>query len=216
MIGQYIIDEFITPSIASLPWIGKYGGVVQKLVKDSVNTNDQRVKVTYPVSCNVLGRDCANIGAYEDLVPNDKYRTVVYWEEISPMSQNGVSNTKRFGYKKAQGTYRLVCWFNLLKLGENGCIAPIAAYKQIERLTNMDIRLNSGEFTGSHLTIVPVRDVPRDADVVFGKYSYPKNSKYYLKPFDFFAIDYNFTLDYCMNSGIDYIPNNSIDCENGD
>lgn len=215
MIGQYIIDNHISPNISNLPWVGRYGSVIQKMVKDSVDENDQRTKVTYPVSCNVTGRDCANTKPYEDLVPNDRYSSVVYWEEISPMTESGRSSVDRFGYKKIQGVYRLVAWFNLLKLGLDTCIAPIEAYREIERHTNLDIKITGGVFPNALLKVVPYRDVPRDASIVFGKYSYPKNSKYYLKPFDFFAIDYRFTLDYCMNSDNQFIPNNSIDCQNG-
>ena len=207
---RYLIDNLISPDIQLLDFVDRYAGIVK-----TINMEFNGDKKRFPVACNVTEKDCNNTSSLQNLVPDDSKMSVIYWEELDPMKIVGYTPTKTFNNRKLQGTARIVVWLNLAKMGQTSCTSPIEVQLELEKAITKNVKITSGVFENSKLTILPARSVPNDINVVFGKYDYKKTKNYYLYPFDFFAIDVVFTLEQCLTKGASFVLNPSIDCVNG-
>jgi hypothetical protein len=122
------------------------------------------------VACDVSAADCENTGLYQDLVPNDSKYSVVYWEMISPMTNQGFTKTNDFYQKKFRGTARLVVWLNLAKLGIESCTASLELIPILEKEITTKGKISGGVFDGNHIWIQPRNMVKQDINIVFGGY----------------------------------------------
>src|SRR5690554_4531939 len=100
-------------TIKALPFVQRYGGLVYRVELRDREGNAEY----YPVSCSVTAQDCFETGKYKALAPDDKYTSVLFWDQITPVS---------IAYKspkvyRATATVRLVGWFNLNRLGITSC-----------------------------------------------------------------------------------------------
>lgn len=213
---KYLIDNFISPRITPLSFVDRYAGIVQTINIAVDNQTDKGEIKRYPVACDVTARDCVNTGIYQELTPDDSKKSVIYWEEIQPMSNSGFTATKTFHEKRFKGTARLVVWMNLAKLGIANCNDAFFAIPPLEAALTLSGKISGGEYDGFLLRVEPQRMVKHDIQSVFGNYDYPKLKNYYLYPFDFFAIDVSFTLDQCLSKGGTFPVNAPLDCENAD
>ena len=212
---KYLIDTLIQPNILGLDWVDLYGGMVQTINMQIDSTAEREGPIKrYPVSCDVNKKDCNNIGVLQNLVPNDSRKSIVYWEEVQPMVDRGTTKKGQFFYRNFQGTARIVVWLNLLKLGQTSCRAPIDAVLQVENLISFKGKIQGGVFDESMVRIHPKGMVKHDIQTIFGKYDYNKLKNFYLTPYDYFAIDVNFSLDQCLKKDSALIVNPSIDCLN--
>jgi len=204
---KYIIDQ-MSPRISALDWVGRYGGLVQSATHGQTGSEE-----TYPVACGVVSKNCNNQDPLHDLIPNDKVTSVVYWEEITPMSVKRTKSAYPNQHSiKAQGSARLVAWINLRMLGVEGCSTPLEIILGLE-----DALYAKGmiSLTGTHLgkfSSSPTRDGSRDATQLFGKYSYPKSSRYYLTPYDFFSIEVKFEMEYDPRCAPRFVLQTPINC----
>jgi len=216
---KYLIDTLLSTNIKALDFVERYGGMVSTIhtKQDDFEANGKGTIKRYPVACDVNDVDCNNLSIYQDLVPNDTKTSVVYWEELSPMTNVGETATKSFYQKRFRGTARLIVWANLAKLGSSSCNGDLMAMQlELERVISRKGQIQSGLYANSFIKIQPVKDVQQDINTVFGKYDYPKERNYYLYPFGYFAIDVEFQLDYCIAAGAVVPVNPSIDCYNND
>ncbi len=211
---KYLIDTFLSPSISALPWVGRYGGLVNTIYREQKGPNGKLVTKKYPVACDVTNKDCTSLSIDHDLVPNDQYNSVVYWEEVTPMTNQGQTKTGRFNEKKFKGVARLVCWINMAKLGIDPCTSLVDAVAELENLVSRHVKMLTGTYSGRILKIEPKGMVKHDINTIFGKYDYNEKKNYYLYPFDYFAIDFVFTLDQCLKSDTQLIPGTPEDCPN--
>jgi len=210
---RYLIDNLISSDILALPFVDKYAGIVRTVtlgVGDGVTSTDKK----FPISCDVTPADCNNPASFQDLVPDDSKKSVIYWEELQPMQVVGYTPTKDYFNRKMQGTARLVVWLNLAKLGQTNCNTPIQILLELERVITKQLKITGGEFDGNLTWIMPSKIVPSDINTIFGKYTYPTKKNYYLYPFDFFAIDVTFTIYQCLSKGATVVINPSVDCFN--
>jgi len=216
---KYLIDTLLSTNIQALDFVERYGGMVSTIhtKQDDFEANGKGTIKRYPVACDVNDIDCNNLSKYQDLVPNDEKLSVVYWEELSPMTNVGETATKSFYQKRFRGTGRLIVWANLAKLGSSSCNGDLMAMQlELERVISVKGKITGGLFNQSLIRIQPVKDVAQDINTVFGKYDYPKELNYYLYPFGFFALDVEFELDYCIANGASVPVNPPIDCYNSD
>ena len=211
---RYIIDKVISPKIKALSWVDRYSGIVRTINIAMGNDTDKGIVKRYPISCDVQGVDCNNIGVYQNLVPDDSKKCVLYWEMISPMSNAGMTKQKNFYVKKFKGTARLVVWLNLGKLGMNNCTDSFKLVPILEKEITTKAKLVGGDLDGSMIWIEPQRMVKQDINTVFGGYDYDKLKNYYLYPYDFFAIDVSFVLDQCLSKGGSFTEGTPFDCVN--
>lgn len=214
MIIKYLIDNLLTPEITALDFADKYASIVRTL-NIAVEDQSERGKIKrYPVACDVLNGDCSNVGVYNDLVPDDTKKSVLYWEMLQPMSNAGQTKINDFYTKRFKGSARLVVWLNLTKLGLTDCDGAILTIPILNKILTKKLKLLSGPFSGSHVWIEPKNYVKQDISAIFGGYDYPKLKNYYLYPFDFYAIDVNFTIEQCLIKGGTFPSLPAIDCEN--
>ena len=104
------IANIIKGYIEYLSFVDKIAG----LVSTQYMTIDG-VQKSYPVACCVTADDCKE-GAYNDLAPDSRYKTVIYFED------GGVSFVSEAGnFRHYRSRLRLVCWINVAKLNEDGC-----------------------------------------------------------------------------------------------
>lgn len=214
---RYLIDTFLSPQIGALDWVGRYGGVVKTMYKEFEDQNDKFKTKRFPVASDVLAKDCDNLSVLQDLVPNDNYKSVVYWEELSPLTNVGYTQSKKFTEKKFKGTARLIVWLNLAKLGITNSKDGFLVIPSLEKILTVKGKIQGGVLEGAHLWIEPKQIVNQDINTVFGKYDYPKTINYYLgSEFDFCAIDVEFTLEQCLSNDtvLPILP--SVDCANGE
>ena len=211
---RYLIDTILSPEITALSFADKYAGIVKTINIAVDNQTDTGIVKRYPVACNVVNGDCANIGLYNELVPDDTKKSVIYWEMIQPMYNAGYTKTNDFYNKRFKGVARLVVWLNLAKLGIDECNGAIYAIPILEKILTKRGKIQSGVYENSILRIEPKALVKQDINTIFGGYDYPKIKNYYLYPFDFFAIDVNFTLEQCLSKGGTFPTGAALDCVN--
>jgi len=207
---RYIIDEILTPRITALDWVDRYGGIVKTVNLEITGKNGLEVR-RYPVACDVTERDCSNDAIQQDLVPNDNYKSVVYWEEVTPMANSGFTGTKDFYTKKFKGVARIVVWLNLAKLGIDNCKDGFLTIPSLEEALTIKGKNLPTPYDGFQFWVQPLKMVKQDINTVFGKYDYNKLKNFYLYPYDFYAIDVAFEMNQCLAKGGVYIPNAPID-----
>ena len=208
---KYLIDTILTPKLTALSFVDRYASIVGTI---NFGQTDSGIVKRYPVACDVSAADCENTGLYQDLVPNDSKYSVVYWEMISPMTNQGFTKTNDFYQKKFKGTARLVVWLNLAKLGIESCTASLELIPILEKEITTKGKISGGVFDGNHIWIQPRNMVKQDINIVFGGYDYDKLKNYYLYPFDFFAIDVEFTMEQCLSKGGTFTLGTALDCPN--
>ncbi len=211
---RYLIDTILSPQITALDFADKYAGIVRTINIAVDNQSETGIIKRYPVACNVVNGDCANVGLYNELVPDDTKKSVIYWELVQPMTNAGFTKTNDFYNKRFKGVARLVVWLNLAKLGLNECNGAIYTVPILEKILTTRGKIQSGIYENSLLWIEPKSLVKQDINTIFGGYDYPKIKNYYLYPFDFYAIDVNFTLEQCLSKGGIFPTGAALDCEN--
>ena len=211
---KYLIDTILSPKIQTLDFVDRYAGIVRTINIAEGNGTETGIVKRYPLACNVTGVDCANVGIYQNLVPDDTKKSVIYWEMVSPMTNGGMTKTRDFYRKKFKGTARLVVWLNLAKLGIDNCTDSILVLPILEKEITTKGKITGGIYDGDLLWIEPLRMVNQDINTIFGKYDYNKLKNYYLYPFDFFAIDVQFTLEQCLSKGGTWPCLLPLDCPN--
>ena len=211
---KYLIDTILSPKIQTFDFVDRYAGIVRTINIAEGNGTETGIVKRYPLACNVTGVDCANVGVYQNLVPDDTKKSVIYWEMISPMTNGGMTKTRDFYRKKFKGTARLVVWLNLAKLGIDNCTDSILVLPILEKEITTKGKITGGIYDGDLLWIEPLRMVNQDINTIFGKYDYNKLKNYYLYPFDFFAIDVQFTLEQCLSKGGTFPILPAADCQN--
>lgn len=212
---QHLIDQILSTELKAEPYIDRYGGVVQTMNFEVSDDQDNSTIKRYPVACDVTGKDC-DLAAllYHDLVPNDSRNSVVYWEVITPMVDIGPTGTKIFGERRFRGVARLVVWMNVAKLGGTDCKDAFFAIPPLEKILTKNLKITGGAYQGMIIRIRPKKMVAHDINSVFGKYTYPKLINYYRYPYDFFAIDVEFTLEQCLLKGGTFPIGAPLDCPN--
>lgn len=211
---KYLIDTFLSPSIAALDWVGRYGGVVKTLYKEVQEKGGKTTIKKFPIACDVTPVDCENQSIFETLIPDDAFKSVVYWEEVSPFTNIGQTQTKKFNERKFKGTARIVVWLNLAKLGITNCKDGALTIPSLEKILTKQGKIQSGVFAGSHLWIIPKQVLQQDINTIFGKYDYPKLKNFFAYPFDFYAIDVDFEMNQCLSNDTTLPISQPVDCYN--
>lgn len=204
-----IIHE-IKPRLMDLKFIERYGGVVIP-VTEIVELEDRRERITFPVSCDIEGKQCYEQGNYYELAPNDQYRSVAYWELQGSVSRQ----TARRGSNYWQYTQRVrfVAWLNLDNLG---IIKPCDIIANIVLNVINSVEKGVDVVEGTPIQNVDFRFVsqPEKSMDIFRRYTYQDKEALMLYPFDFFALDFDVTWMVrkdCVIEENEYI---AIDCIN--
>lgn len=197
------IATILNTYLSTLPFADRIGGVV-KPITFQTGSADAPTRKTIPIDCGVSEKDCVT-GKYTDLIPNSKYKSIMYWED-GGTTING-NNTRDFNFTSS---LRLVCWINLKKVGKTDCnISSLAITNILNVLPTAPF--NSGIYTRLRITVQ--QELIKSKDI-FSKYTYDEAIVQYLMfPYDYFALDIrvNHTiLKSCIN---DWENGTPINCD---
>lgn len=195
------IADIIKTHIEGLDFVDKIAGLVSAVSFDISDKDNQLITKTFPVACCVTADDCKQ-GAYNDLMPNSQYKTVIYFEDGGVSFERYVSNWKYY-----KSTLRLVCWINIEKITNSGvCKSEVPCTYAAHIIADI-IRVlpafpqNIAPF--DHVYSEVTGQLVRNPSI-FGAYTYDeKHSQFLLAPFDYFALEIQTNFAIC-------IPGNSV------
>jgi len=181
------IANILKDQIDDLTWIDKIAGLVQTANVREKN-GDNISEKSYPISCSISEDACLK-GAYQDLCPNSKKKSVLYFEDKGVSFDHQEGN--RLFYKSS---LRLVCWLNLQLIQGAACKKDVTGCGTsgdyvLEVIKKFDYKpFNSGGFYG--IVIHPPAQAERSVDI-FSKYTYNETAlQYLMAPYDYFALDF--------------------------
>lgn len=175
------IAAILRTYIETLPFKDKVGGLVKAITFMQEGEEGLRgIKKVMPVDCGVTHRECT-AGKYTDLMPNNKYKSVMYFED-------GGTNiiTRDPGTFSFETKLTLVVWLNLKKLGKTGCSVSALAIGSILKAFPTKY-VNSSPYTRIQIS---VDSQEPKTSAIFSKYTYDEEKLQYLMyPFDYFALN---------------------------
>ena len=104
------IASILKSRIADLDFVDKIAGLVATQYMNVTNEAGVKVQKSYPVACCTTADDCIT-GAYNDLAPDSKYKSVIYFEDRGVTFERYASNWKYY-----RSNLRLVAWLNVKKI----------------------------------------------------------------------------------------------------
>ena len=174
------IANIIVDYIKDLPWIDKLAGMTQ-VAKIQQTSDNRKVEKRFPISCAMEYDDACKEGCYDELAPNSKYQSVVYFEDgsFSFRERRG----KRLHY---ESNIRLVAWLNYKLLRGAGCGSTGEYILDIIKALP-DVPQDIDAMRG--VTITVTSQARRDSGI-FSAYTYNEfQTQYLLIPYDYFALD---------------------------
>lgn len=188
------IANILKGYIEDLTFVDKIAGLVSTQYMTVTDENGNKVQKAYPVACCVP-EDCKQ-GEYNDLTPDSKYRTVIYFED------GGVSFVRAAGnFRHYQSRLRLVCWINVARLNADGCYTDIPCTASTNIIIEIiraipDFRVNFDPLMQVRFEVTS--QVIR-SNSIFGAYTYnEKQTQYLMSPYDYFALEINTDFAICM------------------
>lgn len=172
--------------LLDLPYIDKYGGVVQ-VIQKLIPTDGEKVVVKRipisavheaPANCNLT--EATNI----HFLPESKLKGMLYFEDGGSV----IDGTKRHtGLTFWRSRLRLVVWLNQKLIKETFDI-ELASQAMNEMITLLCLPPANIEVLKNFS--VKVASVPPATSAIFSDYDYnEKETQFLMPPFDFFAID---------------------------
>lgn len=215
MLIQSAID-LLSSQFTTLSWVERYGGVVQTFVESFDEEGGEAIQKKYPVSCSVNEADCATDQRYQDLCPDDTKKSVVYWEVLQALQNNGAASYGNVGNNKQivfVGSARLVVWLNTDLLGINECNTAAKAMRSIMPLLFRSIQITdpTSPLYRCQIDFEMTGEVVRDINI-FSKYSFSEQSGITLHPYDYFAVDVNIRIVMPVYCAFDFNTGVPIDC----
>lgn len=201
--------ETLKPKISTLPFIERFGGLSQMVTADFEGTGKAFEKKSFPVSCDMSASECYEQGKYKNLVPNEMYKSVSYFEHFT--SVNNSESKHGQGIWEANTSVRFVCWLNMRKLGIDDCkgtsLLELAVLNALVGVHDIDVDGVKGR-----LTIRTAKIIPHDYRQIFGKYSYSNKDAVFFHPYEFFAIDFDVKIEINRNCLVDVTFGAPIEC----
>lgn len=205
MIGT-IIDQ-IKNKVLNLKYIERYGGLVIQVTEKFTDEDGVEKSITFPASVDNEGRPMYIPGDYYNLAPNDRYKSVAYWElrgDAVPFAPLRGNRNNWYGFRQ---TARMVVWLNLDLLGE---VSPtnISDYLRVILMNTLTGKhsMNVDYISGVKMKVE--RDIQKSMSI-FSDYSYSGDSELMMYPFDFFAVDFEvewYIRKDCLPDEQDYDP----------
>lgn len=190
------------------PYVGRIAGLTRTAVQMvQVDAGDgQNVTLSekrFPIACNVEGLQCWNQGKYQELAPNQNYQSLMYFEQLGASSY--IANHRD---TKTKTRLRLVCWFNLAKMGLTVCSTPESIiFELIEAVTTTGA-------TGTGVNYQTNAVLFQRSPDIFLKYSYDRYiiENMLLYPYDYFAIDIDVECTISKGCFSPFVPLTEITC----
>ncbi|MEL6803856.1 MAG: hypothetical protein AAFO91_08765, partial [Bacteroidota bacterium] len=148
-----------------------------------------------------------------DLVPNDAYANLLYFEQLEDLRQARTESSRSM---KFAGRVRLVYWLNLPKMGvqqANQMEVQSAVSSVLTAVLDDNFPINQpfpSRIEYSSFSIV------KSSEEIFKNYSYDANmSAMLLYPYDFGAIDFMASIDFNKSCINEFNLGPQIDCVTG-
>lgn len=189
------IADIIKTNIEDLSFVDKIAGLVSPVIVTVRDKENNEIEKIIPVACCVTADDCKD-GSYNELMPDSKYKSVIYFED------KGVTFNRHEGrFKYYTSNVRLVCWLNVgLILGDdcgsgNTCTYAATAIAGIIRaLPTVPADVSPFVRVFSEVMSQEIR-----SKAIFSAYTYDeKHSQYLMYPYDYFALDIQTTYGICL------------------
>lgn len=186
MVGTII--KRIHDTVTAMSWVDRYAGLVETVSRDGKDGRE-----SYPVSCDVDMKKCWENNQYLDLMPNSTYKSVVYWEALTGLTNVYDTRISRDRHIITyESTVRLVAWLNMKKLGydklEGTSKLQQDAMVALNGLSIGNENIGGVLMFGAAFTASEI--LRRDHAVIFGKYHYGNKVDLFMYPYDFFAINF--------------------------
>lgn len=215
-----MINQLIQPLsdiITSLPYVDRYGGIVNtvsRLVQVGSTDEGQPIydKEYFPISCGVTSKECWEDGRYQDLIPNENFSSVWYFEQIDGMRYEGeIRKAGGYTFYKFTEKLRLVGWLNLPKLGIEACNgSDLIVLGLVKRLNNTWKSLDDPmKIYNLDTTFVEIEPKHRNP---FEKYSYNEMAEMWLYPYDYVSVIVQvdaILAEACLE---DFVPGVLVEC----
>jgi hypothetical protein len=164
---------------ADLPWLDKYAGLTR-----TTSILEGKTRVVLPISCAVEDPLACGDSTMLELVPDDKYSSVLFIEG-DPMPERITDRVLGVSYRSR---LRIVVWLNCSKLGGDCNCGSQASINLISAIEQGNRNTYSTEFFRSvrHKVMGGATLGPD----VFSRYTFNEDRIKYLHfPFDCFALD---------------------------
>lgn len=173
---------------SGLGFIERYGGLVRPLRYNERDGDGNVYPIAYPVSC-LIADSCTDPSIYKGLTPDDRYKSVAYFERRGAGSISfGTPTPNDLTFRLP---LRFVAWLNYKKLGVEGCPSTLAYMMAFIKALHSQT-LTATDTSLSQAARVQVRsfEIPEQrADVIFAPYSYAAKEWAFMPPYGFFAVD---------------------------
>jgi len=171
----------ILGDISSLPFVDRYGGIVKIMTKNNPNSSGGISKIRYPAVINLKPQQCGDNSTYIDMIPNNNYMSMLYFEHRSTITVNAGSD-----YQEKETILRLVWWGNMSKINPIYTDTDLISSTIISKIPKTYQPFNG--ISGIYIELIG--EIPKNADI-FGDYTYDEAEKQYITyPYDYFALDY--------------------------
>ena len=190
------IANIIKGHIEDLDFVDKIAGLTSVATFEIKGADNTPVQKTVPIACCVTANDCKQ-GAYNDLMPDSKYKTVIYFED------GGVSFERAEGkWKYYSSSLRLVCWINVALINDDCCKVEnnctLSAHLIAEIIRTMPAfpeNIPPFDHVYSEVTSQVVR-----SSSIFSSYTYDeKHAQYLMYPYDYFSLEITTKFAICLN-----------------
>lgn len=187
------IASILKGYLVNLTWKDKLAGLVQTANIRMKSGEDISPK-SFPVSCDIDAVTCIN-GAYQDLAPDSKKKSVLYFED------KGVSFVERIGNRmKFTSSLRLVGWLNLREIQGESCDNSVTGCGTVgDYVIEVIKALPTTPFSTTDFVSIYISNISEAEQSVdiFSKYTYNENAvQYTMFPYQYFALD--LTIDFVI------------------
>lgn len=196
--------------LLNLPYIEKYGGVVQTIQKVIPGALGEK-PIVKRIPISAVHQAPANCDLTEatsiHFIPEGKLKGLLYFEDNGSVVENGKRHT---GLTWWRSRLRLVVWLNqkLIKQDFDIELASVAMNEMISLLctspVNYDVFKN---------VTAKVATIPPATSSLFAEYDYnEKETQFLMPPYDFFAIDLDITFGIPKGCKVPVVPDPNIIC----
>lgn len=184
-----VIANIIKTQIEGLDFVDKIAGLTKPMLINIPGPENKPVQKVFPIACDITSDECIG-GKYQDLIPQSKYASIIYFEDAGVTMQKVAKNWVDFNSR-----LNLVCWMNIKKLTDCSVCSTSAEVLLSILAALPKFPIQSGIYQA--IEIISISEAIK-SNAIFSKYSYDeKTTQYLLHPFDFFML--NMSINFRVN-----------------
>ena len=193
---NHAIADILKARIIDLDFVDKIAGLVAATYMDITDESNAKVQKCFPISCTTTASDLKQ-GLYDDLCPNSKYKTVIYFED------RGVSFDRREGkFIYYKSNLKLICWINIALINSDCCQDGTDCSMSAEMIAEIVCAMpEHPENISPFVRVFPVITSQEiRSNSIFSPYTYnEKQMQYLMHPYDYFALNIETEFAVCQN-----------------